>query len=83
MIWICILDQWSLKGGVQGDSLSVVMGGELPPGSHSVAFEKIILSHSKRSAKGAPPKFVKRIEDVPEVALPPEDTVRDALSLAD
>ena len=83
MIWICFLDQCPLQGGVQCEfSLSAAMGGEPPPGFHSDAFEMLISSHSKRSTKGSPPKFVKRIEDVPKVALPPKDTIWVALSLA-
>ena len=47
------------------------------------AFDRLISSHNRRSGKGEPPKFVKRLEDVPEVTLPPEETIRVALSLAD
>ena len=59
------------------------VGGDPPPSSHLDAFEKLILSHSNKFVKGSPPKFIKRIEDVPKVSLPPEDTIRVALSLAD
>ena len=58
------------------------MGGDSPP-ERSDAFDQLIASHNRRSGKGDPLKFVKRIEDVPEVALPPEETIRVALSLAD
>ena len=47
------------------------------------AFDWLIASHNRRSGKGDPPKFVKRIEDMLEVALPPEETIRVALSLKD
>ena len=57
--------------------------GRDPLPERSVAFEQLITSQSHRSGKGEPPKFVKRIEDVPEVALPPEETIWVALSLAD
>ena len=53
------------------------------PTECSNAFNRLISSQSSRSGKGEPPKFVKRIEDVPEVALPPAETIRVALSLAD
>ena len=46
-------------------------------------FDRLISSHNRRSGKAEPPKFVKRLEDVSEVALPPEETIRVALSLAD
>ena len=59
------------------------VGGNPPPNLRSDAFERLIITHPKRSGKGDLPKFVKRLEDVPEVALPPEETIRDALSLAD
>ena len=58
------------------------VGDESLP-TRSEAFDRIINIHAKRSGKRELPKFVKRIEDVPEVALPPEETIRVALSLAD
>ena len=58
------------------------VGGVLPH-TRSEAFDRLINSHAKRTGKRELPKFVKRIEDVPEVALPPEETIRVALSLAD
>ena len=38
-------------------------------------FDRLISSYNKRSGKPEPPKFVKRLEDVPEVALPPKETI--------
>ena len=58
------------------------LGDGSSPGLRSTAFERLIATQNKRSRRGEPPKFVKRIEDVPEVALPPEETIRVALSLA-
>ena len=58
------------------------MGG-VPPDPRSEAFDNLIRPQTRRSGTRSPPKFVKRIEDVPEVALPPEETMRVALSLAD
>ena len=49
----------------------------------SEAFDRLITYQNKRSGKRTPPKFVKHIEDVLEVSLPPEETMRVALSLAD
>ena len=59
------------------------VGSDSSPNFRSDAFEWLIANHTKRSGKGDLPKFVKRIEDVPEVALPPNETIRVALSLAD
>ena len=57
-------------------------GGDPPP-NISKAFERLISNPVNRSNKRELPKFVKRIEDVPVIALPPEETIRVALSLAD
>ena len=50
---------------------------------HLDDFDRLISSYNKRSGKAETLKFVKRLEDVPEVALPPEETIQVALSLAD
>ena len=57
--------------------------GEESMPTRSEAFDRLITNHAKSSGKKELPKFVKRIEDVPEVALPPEETIRVALSLVD
>ena len=57
-------------------------GGDPPP-NRSEAFNRLISNPVNRSSKRELPKFVKRIEDVPMVALPPEETIWVALSLAD
>ena len=54
-----------------------------PSDLQSEAFNQLIDYQNKRSGKMAAPNFVKHIEDVPEVALPPEETMRVAISLAD
>ena len=59
------------------------MTTEEVPSVRSDAFNRLLASQSQRSSTGVPPKFVKRLEDVPEVALPPEETIQVALSLAD
>ena len=59
------------------------VGGDLSLDLHLDSFDRLIASHIRRSGKGDPLKFVKRIEDVLEVALPPEETIRVALSLED
>ena len=59
------------------------VGGDSSPDLRLDEFDHLISSHKRRFGKGDPLKFVKRLEDVPEVALPPEETIRVALSLAD
>ena len=46
-------------------------------------FARLVASQSKKTTNRALSMFVKRIEDVPIVAFPPEDTIRVALSLDD
>ena len=58
------------------------MGGA-PPDPKSDAFDRLIGPQNRRSGIRDPLKFFKRIEDVPEVALPPEETMQVSLSLAD
>ena len=64
-------------------SLMPSVGGDPSPDLRLVDFDRLISSHIRKSGHSEPPKFVKRLEDVPEVALPPEETIRVALSLAD
>ena len=45
------------------------VGGDPPHDLRSNAFDRLIASHNRRFGKGAPPKFVKQIEDVLVVAL--------------
>ena len=59
----------------------VEVGGEPPPTPLSDVFEKLVSTQSKRVSKGAPPKFIKHIEDVPVVSLPLEETISMVLSL--
>ena len=58
------------------------MGGA-PPDQRSDAFDHLIGPQNRISGIRDPRKFFKRIEDVSEVALPPEETMWVALSLAD
>ena len=64
-------------------SLMPSVGGDPSPDLCLVDFDRLISSHIRKSRHSEPPKFVKRLEDVLEVALPPEETIRVALSLAD
>ena len=57
--------------------------GGSPPDPRSDAFDRLIGPQNRRSGIRDPPKFVKRIEDVPEVSLPLKETMWVSLSLAD
>ena len=59
------------------------VGGDLSLDLRLDAFDRLIAFHNRRSGKGDSPKFVKRIEDVPKVALPSKETIWVILSLAD
>ena len=54
--------------------------GGSPNVSFSKVFEKLVAEQGKKTSKGTPLKFLKRIEDVSVIALPLEDTIRVALS---
>ena len=58
------------------------MGGA-PPDPRSDAFDRLIFPQNRISGIRDPPNFFKRIEYVPEVALPLEETMQVAFSLAD
>ena len=63
------------QGSPQGPSLP-------SPPDASAAFSSLIASLPKRK-KTDFSKFVKKLDDVPEVTLPPEGPIQVALSLAD
>jgi hypothetical protein len=59
-------------------------GGEpSAPPSHGIAFHKLLTAHGKKSSPSAPPSFVKRLETIPEIDLPPDQPMRVAVSLAE
>ena len=51
-----------------------------PPPSTAEAFKTLLPSLPKKKCMEAA-KFVKRLEDIPEIALPPEGPIQVALSL--
>ena len=66
--------------------MSAAGGGEPPPphlSEEEVAFRRLISSQGKRTESAPPPKFVKKLEAVPEIALPEEKSIRIAVSLAE
>ena len=66
--------------------MSAAGGGEPPPphlSEEEEAFWRLISSQGKRIETAPPPKFVKKLEAVPEIALPEEKSIRIAVSLAE
>lgn len=59
-------------------------GSEIPPPSPPVveAFKKLVAAAGKRLIIGAQQKFVKKLDNIPMVVLPVEETCRSALNLA-
>jgi hypothetical protein len=60
-------------------------GGEAaPPPSRSVedAFRRLVNSRGKRSSPPVVPKFIKKLEEIPEIVLPEEKPMKIALALA-
>lgn len=59
-------------------------GGEPPPPpSPSATFHKLISACSKKATAEGPSSFVKRLEDIPEITLPPEHPMKIAISLSE
>jgi hypothetical protein len=52
-----------------------------PPISDSVAFRKLVASGGKRKHSVPVPKFIKKLEEIPEIALPETQAVKIALAL--
>jgi hypothetical protein len=55
----------------------------LPPPPEVIAFKAMIDSNSKRQPSASQQKFVKRMDSIPSVALPEEETCKAALNLAE
>lgn len=87
---ICLYLRRSAEGievscGPQGWACWLSMEDPTPPphpSSAAEAFETLLASLPKNKSTEAA-KFVKRIDDIPEIALPPEGPIQVALSLAD
>jgi hypothetical protein len=59
-------------------------GGEArAPPSPSSAFSKLLIAMERSFPPLAPPSFVKRLESIPEIDLPPENPMRVAVSLSE
>jgi hypothetical protein len=59
-------------------------GGEPPPPpSPTTSFRKLIAACRKKAPQAEAPSFVKKLDDVLEINLPPEQPMKVAISLAD
>ena len=65
---------------VSDEGGSVVSSSNLSPEVET--YSQLVSSQGKKATRDASPKFIKILEDFPVVALPSEDTIRVALSLA-
>jgi hypothetical protein len=59
-------------------------GGEPPPPpSPTASFSKLVTACRKKAIQEEPSSFVRRLDDVPEINLPPEQPMKVALSLSE
>ena len=59
-------------------------GGEPPPPpSPASAFNKLLTACLKKTAQEESTSFVKRLEAIPEICLPPEQPMKVAISLSE
>jgi hypothetical protein len=58
-------------------------GSRRPPPSPSISFWKLVAACSKKSTPTAPSSFVKKLDAIPEIDLPPELPMKVALSLSE
>ena len=54
-----------------------------PPISDSVAFRKLVASGGKRKLSVPVPKFIKKLDEIPEITLPETQLVKIALALSE
>ena len=58
-------------------------GDPLPPPSDEIAaFRRLVASGGKRKIPSSVPKFIKKLEEIPEIALPKTTSVKIALALS-
>jgi hypothetical protein len=59
-------------------------GGEPPPPpSPTASFRKLVTACRKKAPQAETPSFVRKLDNVPEINLPPEQPMKVALSLSD
>jgi len=54
-----------------------------PPASAADAFRRLVSSGGKRPFQPVVPKFIKKLEEIPEIVLPEDHPVKTALALAE
>jgi len=54
-----------------------------PPSADEAAFDKLIQATRKKVGSAPPPKFVKKLEDIPEIELPTDSSIPLAVGLAE
>jgi hypothetical protein len=54
-----------------------------PQISDTVAFRKLVASGGKRKLSVPVPKFIKKLDEIPEIALPETQSVKIALALSE
>jgi hypothetical protein len=54
-----------------------------PPPSTADSFRKLLVAHGKKLPPAAPPSFVKKLDSIPEIDLPPDHPMCVAVSLSD
>jgi hypothetical protein len=58
--------------------------GELPPPpSPTASFRKLVTACRKKVLQAETPSFVRRLDNIPEISLPPEQPMKVALSLSE
>ena len=53
------------------------------PSAKEAAFARLVAANGKKADAAPPPKFVKKLDAIPEIELSPEKTIHLAVSLAD
>ena len=54
-----------------------------PPTSEVDAFRRLVASGGKRKVPLSVPKFIKKLDEIPEIALPKTQSVKIALALSE
>jgi hypothetical protein len=66
--------------------MAISGGGEsppLPPPSTEDSFCRLLVAQGKKLSPSAPPNFVKKLDSIPEIELPPDYPMKVVVSLFD
>ena len=66
--------------------MAVLGGGNPPPSitlSDEEAFKRLVTAAGKKTSTPPIPKFIKKLEAIPEIVLPEEKPIKIALALAE